>query len=211
MLTESIIGKTNAEINYMKTIYPVRYKESLEAAVSGDLSMKTEKLFMMALSGGRTEDWVPVNQDLVRKDAKAIHDACVGMGTDELLVCSTLTQASDAYIRALAAEYRSTYGTELVKLIKKEFSGHMEDALVYLVEGALNKPMRDAVLLEASMKGIGTRDTLLISRLVRIHWDKVHFEYVKREYKRIYNRDLAQRIKGETSGDYGKLMFALAS
>ncbi|RPB07838.1 Annexin [Morchella conica CCBAS932] len=211
MLTESIMGRTNAEVNRMKTIYPLRYKESLEAAVRGDLSMKTEKLFMMALSGQRIEDWEPINPQVVANDAAAIHNACAGLGTDELLVCSVLTRASEPYLRALATEYKNRHKTDLVKLIKKEFSGHMQDALVYIVEGALNRPTRDAILLEASMKGIGTRDELLISRLVRMHWNKHHFELVKREFKRLYGRDLQQRVKGETSGDYGKLMVALCS
>ncbi|KAI5840844.1 hypothetical protein DFP73DRAFT_177352 [Morchella snyderi] len=211
MLTESIMGKTNAEINRMKIIYTKLYKESLESAVRGDLSMKTEKLFMMALSGQRTEDWVPINPQLVTSDVAAIHTACSGFGTDELSVCTVLTRASDPYLRAVAEEYKARHKTDLVKLLKKEFSGHMQDALVYIVEGALNKPMRDAILLEASMKGIGTKDDLLISRLVRMHWDKHHFELVKRQFKVLYSRDLQQRVKGETSGDYGRLMVALCS
>lgn len=211
MLTEAIMGKTNAEVNRMKSIYPLRYKESLEAAVRGDLSMKTEKLFMMALSGQRIEDWEPINPQVVANDVAAIHNACAGLGTDELLVCSLLTRASEPYLRAMAAEYKNRHKIDLVKLLKKEFSGHMQDALVYIVEGALNKPMRDAILLEASMKGIGTRDELLISRLVRMHWNKHHFELVKGEFQRMYGRDLKGRVKGETSGDYQKLMVALCS
>lgn len=210
MLTESIMGKTNAEIIAMKTIYPTRYKETLEAAVKGDLSMKTAKLFMMALAGTRMDDWVPVDPQAVARNVETLHSATMGrIGTDELAVCTLLTSSSDAYLRAIAAEYQRKYKLEVTKLLRREFSGHMHDAFLYIMDGALNKPLRDAKLLEDSMKGLGTKDDLLISRLVRARWNRVHFDQVKAAYRATYGKDLHTRVKGETSGDYGKLMVAL--
>lgn len=212
MLTECIMGKSNSDINTMKVIYPTRYRETLEKAVRGDLSMKTEKLFMMALAGTKMDDWVPVNPQAVMKDVADLYKATMGrIGTDELAVCSMFTRSSDAYLRAIAAEYLRQHGTDVKKMIRREFSGHMHDALLYIIDGALNKPLRDAKLLEDSMKGLGTRDDLLISRLVRVRWNRAHFDQVKAAYKAEYGKDLQQRVKGETSGDYGRMMVALCA
>ena len=56
---------------------------------------------------------------------------------------------------------------------------------------------------------LGTKDDLLIMRVVRIHWDRAHLENVKRAYQQMYKRDLIKRIHGETSGDYRSMLETL--
>lgn len=68
--------------------------------------------------------------------------------------------------------------------------------------------MRDAILLEDAMAGAGTKDNLLVNRVVRVHWDRNHMQQVKGAYQHRFHKSLTQRIRGETSGDYEKLMCA---
>ncbi|RPA97926.1 Annexin [Choiromyces venosus 120613-1] len=212
MLTEAIMGKSNQQIATLKTVYQRKYGETLEAAVRSDLSGKTEQMFVMALAGNKLEEWVPVDPHIVSNEVRALRAATQGrIGTDQIQVCSILTRANDAYIRAYANDYKRQYAQDFVNMIRKEFSGHMEAALLYIVKGAINKAERDAELLEDSMAGLGTKDELLISRLVRAHWDKGHFARVKAAYSSLYKKDLTKRVRGETSGDYGKMMVALAT
>jgi annexin A7/11 len=84
----------------------------------------------------------------------------------------------------------------------------MEDALLYQLRAGRDRIMRDAMLLEDAMSGAGTKDLLLINRVVRCHWDRNHMNQVKAAYRQRYGRDLVSRIKGETSGDYEKLLVA---
>lgn len=49
----------------------------------------------------------------------------------------------------------------------QEFSGHMEDALLFQLRSAVDKYMHQAQLLEDAMAGAGTKDYLLVSRVVR--------------------------------------------
>lgn len=85
----------------------------------------------------------------------------------------------------------------------------MQQALVQMVRAAADPVMRDAVGLEDAMKGIGTRDELLIARVVRAHWDRDRMEQVKRAYRQRFGRELAGRIGGETSGSYGRCLVAM--
>jgi annexin A7/11 len=84
----------------------------------------------------------------------------------------------------------------------------MEKALLYQLHAGKDRIMADAGLLEDTMAGIGTRDHLLVNRVVRYHWDRNHMQQVKAAYRQRFGRDLGQRIRGETSGDYEKLMLA---
>lgn len=84
----------------------------------------------------------------------------------------------------------------------------MERALLHQLRTGTDKAMRDALLLEDAMAGMGTEDRLLVNRVVRVHWDRNHMNQVKGAYQHRFHKSVTDRIKGETSGDYEKLMIA---
>lgn len=84
----------------------------------------------------------------------------------------------------------------------------MENALIHQLRTGTDKSMRDALLLEDAMEGAGTKDHLLVNRVIRLHWDRNHMEQVKGAYQHRFKRSVTSRIRGETSGDYEKLMCA---
>jgi annexin A7/11 len=84
----------------------------------------------------------------------------------------------------------------------------MEDALLYQLRRGLDKYMHQAALLEDAMAGAGTKDYLLVSRVVRFHWDRTNMTNVRGAYQQRYRQDLATRIRRETSGHYETLMLA---
>lgn len=86
--------------------------------------------------------------------------------------------------------------------------GHMEDALLFQLRHALDKYMHGAMLLEDAMAGSGTKDHLLIARVIRFHWDRATMANINGAFRQRYHRDLSERIRGETSGDYERLLLA---
>lgn len=84
----------------------------------------------------------------------------------------------------------------------------MERALLHQLRTGTDRAMRDALLLEDAMAGMGTEDRLLVNRVVRVHWDRNHMNQVKGAYQHRFHKSVTDRIKGETSGDYEKLMIA---
>lgn len=84
----------------------------------------------------------------------------------------------------------------------------MEDALLFQLRQAVDKYMHAAKLLEDAMAGMGTKDFLLLTRVIRFHWDANELANIKGAYQQKYRRSLADRVKGETSGDYGRLLVA---
>lgn len=57
--------------------------------------------------------------------------------------------------------------------------------------------------LTASKKD-GLRRELLISRLVRYHWDGKHMAAVKKEYHKRYGKDMQEAVKDGSSGKWGQ-------
>ena len=53
------------------------------------------------------------------------------------------------------------------------------------------------------------RVELLISRLVRLHWDRLHFARVLREYGEKYRREVEEDIEEATRSDFRLFCLAL--
>ena len=87
----------------------------------------------------------------------------------------------------------------------------MRDVLLHVVEGALDSMGRDARLLEKAMAGAGTKDERLTYRIIRAYWKggQPYVQGVKAAYQNTYHKSLIKRVKGETSGDYERLLVAV--
>jgi annexin A7/11 len=112
-------------------------------------------------------------------------------------------------LRHISQAYQDHHRKSLEHVIHSEFSGHMQHALLYIVEGAINPMARDARLLEAAMEGVGTKDERLTYRIIRAYWKGGGHQYlngVRQAYHQRYHKDLIARVKGETSGHYEKLL-----
>jgi annexin A7/11 len=212
MLNDALIGRSNADLRAIKAAYQQTFGKDMEAEVRDDLSMKTKDHFKKIMSATRNEESTPVYPQQTEQDVNALRGATEGrLGTDELLVCGMMTQRSDGQIRAIAQQYQQRFQTGLDTVIRKEFSGHMEEALLLQLARATDRAMSDAVQLEEAMKGAGTKDELLIQRVVRLHWDRQHLDQVKRAYAHRFKTPadgLVKRVRGETSGDYKRLLVA---
>lgn len=210
LLDDVLIGRSNADIRAIKNAYQQTYRRSLESDVKADLSAKTERMYSMILAASRQEESASVWPQSVEADVTELHRATEAKtGAEQLTVCSILTNRSDGQIRAIAQAYEHKYRRALETVIKNDFAGHMEDALVRMVRSGADKAMRDAIALEECMSGPGTKDERLVTRLMAIHWDRAHMAQVKGAYKHRYKKDLISRIKGETSGDYERILVAM--
>jgi annexin A7/11 len=166
-------------------------------------------MFDMVMAARRNEETAPVIPQDTERDAEQIYHATEGRaGTDQIIVCQILTSRSNGQIRAIAQAYRNRYHRSLYECIRKEFSGHMEQALRYIVQAAEDPAKHDADLLEDAMRGLGTNEQALIRRVVMIHWKPYRLQQCKAAYKHFYKRELADSIMSETKGDYERLMLA---
>ncbi|KAI9753893.1 MAG: hypothetical protein M1815_005937 [Lichina confinis] len=218
LLNDVVLSRSNADLNAIKQEFQRVHRRPLEQEVREDLSLKTERLFDMVLAARRAEESAPVLPQQVERDVTDVYQATEArVGADQLTVCSIFASRSDGQLRAIAHTYEQRYRKPLDRVIekltqrnanKKEFSGHMEDSLLMMLRGATDRAMRDAVLLEATMRGMGTKDDMLLNRIVRCHWSRDHMNQVKGAYRHHFQRELASRIQGETRGDFEKVLLA---
>ncbi|KAJ5267520.1 hypothetical protein N7478_010328 [Penicillium angulare] len=204
MMNEALLGRSNADMNAIRIAYEHKYHRKLHMDIADDLSFKTSSLFKHIISARRTEESVPPNPEEMKMWATIVYEK-----RDMDRVCEIFGRASNAQLRALDHECHAKWRTSLLGVIMDKYSGHMQDTLWFMAQGASDPAMRDAILLEQAMDGAGTKDERLVVRIVRIHWNRDHKEQVKRAYRHKYHKDLIDRVRGETSGDYQNLMCAL--
>ncbi|KAJ5634773.1 hypothetical protein N7528_002615 [Penicillium herquei] len=205
LMNEALLGRSNADINAIKTAYHHRYHRSLERDVVDDLSFKTADLFKLVLQARRREDTAAPLPEEVRKEmVKNIKNK-----QDVTKICETIALSSNADLRALDQQCQSMFHHSLEKAVTDQFSEHMKHAFVFMIRSATDPALRDASLLNKAMDGMGTKDEQLVVAIVRLHWNRDHKDQVKRAYRHHYNKDLIDAVRGETSGDYEKLMVAL--
>lgn len=210
LLNDVVLGRSNADINAIKAAYSNTFQRVLSTDVESDLSFKTAGLFKSVLLAARHEESAPINPATVEAEARTLHESASGrMVNDVTEAFGIFARSSNAELRAIDHAFNTRYNTPLEKWIEKEFSGHMRDSFLQVLRSALDPAMRDAILLEECMQGMGTKDEKLVVRVVRVHWNRMHLDLVKRAYNHRYGKDLVERVRGETSGDYGKLMVAM--
>ncbi|KAF9058608.1 hypothetical protein BDP27DRAFT_1432480 [Rhodocollybia butyracea] len=213
-LTEILVDRTWSDRQHLSKAYQVRYGRDLQADI--DLDGKTKQMFDMILSANPPLENGPVDPLQVESDVTALYKAGQGkLGTDEIAFCEVIINRSRIHLTAVCNAYGKKYQS-LTKVIKSVFSGHMQQALLFIVNGAKSKHTmgpgvwRDAKMLEKSMKGKGIRDMELVRRIIRYHWNKPRFEEIKKAYHQKYSTTLDGRISGEIGGDYMRIMVAIA-
>ncbi|XP_043922524.1 annexin A13 [Protopterus annectens] len=138
------------------------------------------------------------------RDAKKIRKACKGAGTDEAAIIEVLSSRTAQQRQEIKKSYKTMYGKDLEDVLKSELSGDFESLSLAL----LDLPCEyDAKLLRKAMKGAGTNEKLLIEVLCTRANPQI--KAIKEAYKRIFDRDLEDDVKSDTSGAFKKLLVAL--
>ncbi|WEW57100.1 hypothetical protein PRK78_002560 [Emydomyces testavorans] len=210
LLDNVLLSRSNADLKAIKQAYQRTFGKPMEADVRGDLSMATEQFYNNVMAAERAEESTPIDPNMVNQDSRTLYGAMPGnLGVPKSAIFPIFAQRSDAQLRAIDQAYRAQYNRDLEADISTYFSGHMKNVLVQILRGARDPVDRDARLLEESMAGIGTKNDLLIYRIVRIHWNREHMERVKMAYRHRYGKELRGRVAGETRGDFEKALLAI--
>ncbi|KAK2783501.1 hypothetical protein FQN52_009621 [Onygenales sp. PD_12] len=218
-LNDALLGRSNADLRAIKGAFKSRYGVELGTRVARNpkVTGPLGKFYQAVLRAERTEEYLPVDMGLVEGDVGKFLAAPkrmdAGPAEDELAVL--LGTRSEAHLRAVAVAWDARQGNAGVSFEKKvaaiwaaEGRKNMKRAALWVVRGAVDRGAAEAKLLRKTMKGLGTRDTLLIRRVVRVHWDQARCAAVKDAYQRRFGAGLVEEIKKETSGDYEKALVA---
>ncbi|KAI5475861.1 isocitrate lyase, mitochondrial [Pseudohyphozyma bogoriensis] len=212
LLDEIVLSLPPPQLALLKAAYHKQHSNTtLERRIHDELSMKTKKMYSIALMG----EWkdgsgyqlntgqLEMDKGELGKMFKVSPDGITQV--DELQFCSLIFARSPLHLHELQKGYQLMKKRPLTRTVKEAFSGHMQKAILFVLNGAKKDHTgvyRDAKKIYKSMQGMGTDDSALIMRLLRAHWDQNRFRAVQQAYQSKYGETMKNRVMKETSGDY---------
>ena len=222
LLIETLVGRTNEEIEKIKACYKAYYGDSLDRVMKSELKAdKFRMAIILALTESRLPDNATQDPELIHKDVRALRRALIDRSEMDMLYI--ILMRGNTHLRDVLHVYKGIFKENFAReMIAKSRNvivrpiplspastsvsrtnisiATQGEILLHVVNGALNRPMRDAIYLHqaiAECEPGRDRAELLISRLVRLHWDPEHLERVKREYLKTYGKDVETAIEDE--------------
>uniref|UniRef100_A0A3P8Z1I1 Annexin n=1 Tax=Esox lucius TaxID=8010 RepID=A0A3P8Z1I1_ESOLU len=203
-ILDLVTGRSNAQRQEIVKAYKSSYGKDLIDDLKYELTGKFERLI------------VSLMRPQAYHDAKEIHDALKGAGTDEKCLIEVLASRNNQQIHALVAAYKDAYGSDLEEDIIGDTSGHFKKMLIVLLQGTRDDPglvypelvEEDAqALYDAGEAQWGTEESIFIMLLG--NRSVTHLRMVFDKYQEIAEKAIEDSIKSELSGDFERLMLAI--
>ncbi|KAJ4373850.1 hypothetical protein N0V83_002589 [Neocucurbitaria cava] len=238
LLIEALMGRQNHEIREIKDAFKdKRYGDSLTRCMDKELKAdKFRKAILMALEGERQEESDIWPIDYRNRDVDTLYKAIKAREGGESTMLSVVIMRSDVHLREVLRTYERKYQGNFARDALRKSNNLVGEVIAHILNGVINRSARDAMLLhhalmdliEPTLDGprsssgrVSSREApsskhdrqqrfeLLISRLVRLHWDRLHLIRVKSEYEEKYGRVVEEDIEEATKGDFREFCIAL--
>jgi hypothetical protein len=206
-LIEILATRSNERINQIKARYLEIYKKDLVKVVQSDTSGFFRQVLLKLLEANRSNNPYPDQKDC-NDCAKNLFFAATQK--KEILNDTFLyvfTQKSREELALIAQVYYEWYRKTLFEVVKTSFSGDAKRILKAIVYALLSPSEYFAYRVNKAVKGLGTKDTMLIRILVSR--DEIDMERIKRYYKQLYKVEMFDDVKNDVSGDYKTILLAL--
>ena len=186
-LIEIIASRPPAVLQQIKAKFNEKYKRDLEADVKSETSGTLRKLLIALLQGGRSTNTMP-DPSRCAQIAEEIYKAGEAkLGTDESVFNKYFCTLSPHELAAV--------------------SGDSKKALRTIVYATLSPSEYFATRVNDAVKGLGTKDHLLIRAIVTR--SEIDMPQIKQYYKQLFGKDMYEDVKNDISGEYRTLLLGI--
>ena len=206
-LIEIISSRPAPILAQVKAKFNEKYKRDLEKDVKSETSGTLRKLLIALLQCSRSTNTMP-NPAQSAAIAAEIHKAGEAkLGTDESVFNKYFCTLSPHELAAVSREYHKLTGHTILQAIDKEFSGDSKKTLRTIVYATLSPSEYFATRVHDAVKGLGTKDHLLIRVIVTR--SEIDMPQIKQYYKQLFGKDMYEDVKNDISGEYRELLLGI--
>ena len=208
-LIEIIATRPGYMIKQMIERYPTIVEgRNLVEDIKSETSGAFRRLLVSLLQGSRSDNTSPDVEEC-EKMAKELYEAGEKKwGTDDSVFNKIFSLRSPMEIACISRAYHKLTGHTILQAINNEFSGDIKKLLTAVVYAVISPSEFFATKVNKAIKGLGTNDKLLIR--IMVTRNEIDIPYIRQYYKQLFKKDMIDDIKGDTSGDYRKLILKLA-
>ena len=206
-LIEIISSRPPAILRQIKEKFNEKYKRDLEKDVKSETGGTLRKLLIALLQCSRSTNTQP-NPEQCKAIAEEIYKAGEAkLGTDESVFNKYFCSLSPIELAHVARAYHQITGHTILQAIDNEFSGDSKKALKTIVYATLSPSEYFATRVHDAVKGLGTKDHLLIR--VIVSRSEIDMPQIKQYYKQLFGKDMYDDVKNDISGDYRTLLLGI--
>ena len=139
-----------------------------------------------------------------KKDAEIMRKAMEGSGTDEKSLINIAGKRTHKERMKIRHAYKAMFGKDLMLDLISDLSGDFKKLMLALFTDPVEY---DADCIYRAIKGAGTDEETLIEIFAsRPNW---YLNKIKSIYNEKYKKDLEEHVRGDTSGDFRRLLVSL--
>ncbi|PON63846.1 Annexin [Parasponia andersonii] len=183
-----------------------RFKRSLEEDVATHITGDFRKLLVPLVSAFRY-DGPEVNMRLANSEAIILHEKMLEKAYNHEELIRILTTRSKAQLSATLNHYKDQFGININKDLKTDPKDDFLALLRTTIKCLTSPEKYFEKVIRFSIKGLGT-DEEALTRVV-VTRAEVDMKCVIEEYYRRNSVPLETDIRGDTSGDYERMLLAL--
>lgn len=209
VINEIICFRDFDRIAQIKQKFKEIYGKDLISEIKNETSGDYQNVVLYMLENPRNKNSSP-DLENCQKIAEDLFNAGENkIGTNEIVFIKYFKSLSPEELQLVSKEYHKNYNRNIVQVIRDELSGNVQKLFLKILYGLYSPSEYFARKIHDSVDGIGTADNQLIRCIVSR--SEIDMKMIKRYYKQIYKKDMIQRIKEDTSGEYQRLLEGLMS
>ena len=200
ILIEVISFRSFERLSQIKQKFQELYGNDLVKEIESETSGEYRTALKNLLETERSKNQNP-DLDNCKKIAEELNNA------NESVFVKYFTSLSTEELILVGKEYHKAYKKNLVQLVESKTSGDLQKLLKNIMYGLISPSEYFARQIATAVKGVGTNDTQLIRSVVsRADED---MKLIKRYYKKLFQKEMAEEVKADTSGNYQKILLFL--
>ena len=210
-LIEILTMRNSDEIQEIRKRYSEIFPgRNLVKDVENDTSGHFRNLLVSLLTEKRSKNKTP-NENLCRNSATSLLNAFKHKNDEvqQKIITEIFTTKSKEEIGKIAKYFLSISGINLLEGLQKYFKGSVYRTLEAILYSLSNPAEYFSKRINESIVGLGTDDTSLIRILVTRFG--VDLQSIKQYYRQNFKKEVSADIKGDTSGNYKKLLIEIVS
>ncbi|KAF2757531.1 Annexin [Pseudovirgaria hyperparasitica] len=224
LLVECLMGRGNVEMREIKAAFKdKRYNDDLVRCMEKELKAdKFRKAVLLALEGRRQEEREQWPIEYRNRDVDTLYTALKAREGGETAILELVIKRSDAHLRDVLRTYEVKFQENFAREALRKSNNLVGEVVAHILNGVINRPARDAMLLHHAIEDLSDRTDsrnskherqqryeLLISRIVRLHWDKMHMMRVKVEFEKKYRLAVEEALEDSVREDFLEFCLAL--
>jgi annexin A7/11 len=210
MLIDTLIGRTNLELDSIKKAFHDYYQKDLVHVLEQELTGHDKTFFVLMLQTHRDDSGAFTN---VKEDVETLFKVLQQEKSKEdengnlafIKIVLTRHEAHLAKVFDAVAEKSSVC---MLNLIKKRFAGPLQTILLAVLDYVESPGMFYAKQLKAAMAGAGMDEEKVHRMILRIRGTPAQ-QWTIDAYQKAFGKSLIERVKSEASGNHQELLEGL--